>query len=247
MIKELLTRELKNRQTKNPQYSLRSFARDLKISPSMISRFISGERVPSPETLGQILEIIDVDSSLKKQIFDSLLSKNDFKIPQDRDYQELDAHQIEKLNHWLFFALLELFRSSNRKFTSRTISKSLGQPINEIEEKILILTQMGLVKKTESGFKTINAKQTAKTSRSVLDQIHAGYLEQAKESMTSSNETKRSVSGTTVLLNPKRLPEAFERIKLFRRSLSSFLEVKPGEKEEVLYRIQLALFSLEKD
>src|SRR4051812_37823281 len=126
IIKDLLAKELKNRQRKNASYSLRSFARDLKISPSMISRFISGERVPSPESLGQILNLIEVDASLKKQIFDSLVKKTDFKIPQDADYQELDSDQIEKLNHWLYFALLELLRSTNRKFTVQKIAKSLN-------------------------------------------------------------------------------------------------------------------------
>jgi len=246
MIQELLKKELKKRQLKNPQYSLRSFARDLKISPSMISRFLSGEREPSPESLGQILDCLDVDPSLKKQIIDSLLTKQDFKIPQDADYVELSAGQLAKLNHWLFFALLELLRSTTRKFSITKIAKALSQPEKQIEEKIEVLLEMGLLKKTQSGFKSMDAKQTAKTSRSVLDQIHAGYLDQAKLSMGSLKEDERSISGITVLSNPERVAEAAERIKIFRRTLSSFLAVKPGEHDEKLYRVQIALFPLEK-
>lgn len=132
MIQELLRKELKKRQSKNPKYSLRSFARDLKISPSMISRFVSGDRVPSPETLGQILDSIEMDPTLKKQIINSLLSKQDFKIPQDSDYVELNAQQLAQLNHWLFFALLELLKSSTRKFSLVKISKALDQPLKEV-------------------------------------------------------------------------------------------------------------------
>ena len=246
MFKKLLAQELKKRQRKNTSYSLRSFARDLEISPSMISRFISGEREPSPESLGQILEFIDADPSLKKHIFDSLVKKADFKIPQDIDYQELNSGQIERLNHWLFFALLELFRSNNRNFTIPKIAKSLNQPNSDVESKVRILIEMKLIKKTATSFKTLNAKQTAKTSRTTLDQIHSGYLEQAQKSISTSLENERNISGPTILINPKRLPEAYERIKSFRRSLSSYLEAKESEKDEKLYRVQIALFPLEK-
>jgi len=246
MIQGLLKKELKKRQDKNPRYSLRSFARDLKISPSMISRFLAGEREPSPETLGQILDCLDLDPSLKKQIVDSLVSQQDFKIPQDADYVELNAGQLAKLNHWLFFALLELLRSPRRKFSISKIAKALSQPEKLIEEKVEILLEMGLLKKTQSGFKSMESKQTAKTTRSVLDQIHAGYLDQAKLSMSSSKEEQRSISGITVLSNPARIAEAAERIKIFRRTLASFLAVRPEDQDEKLYRVQIALFPLEK-
>jgi hypothetical protein len=71
-------------------------------------------------------------------------------------------------------------------------------------------------------------------------------LERAAEAMEYSTETERSNSGTTILIDPKRLTEAVERIKYFRRSLAEFLEVKPTDKVDQLYRIQIALFPLEK-
>jgi len=64
--------------------------------------------------------------------------------------------------------------------------------------------------------------------------------------MTTSKEDERNISGITVLSNPARIKEAAERIKLFRRSLASYLAVKPGDQEEKLYRVQIALFPLEK-
>lgn len=105
---------------------------------------------------------------------------------------------------------------------------------------------MGLIKKTASGFKSTEVRHTANTIRSVLDEIHAGYLDQAKGSMSVSREDERSISGTTILSSPSRMKEAIERIKVFRRSLADYLAIKPEDKEERLYRIQIALFPLEK-
>ena len=80
--------------------------------------------------------------------------------------------------------------------------------------------------------------------RFLLNKIHEGYLNLAILSLNEVGESHHS--GSTVLIHPKRVAEAQERIKAFRRSLSSYLAVKPEEKEEKLYRIQISLFTIEK-
>jgi hypothetical protein len=73
--------------------------------------------------------------------------------------------------------------------------------------------------------------------------IHQGYFEQAIRSI--HEDRLRDISGTTIWISRQRLEEAKKRIRDFRRSLSAFLAVRPEEKEEALFRIQIALFSLE--
>lgn len=245
MIKRILSEGLEKRKLKNSNYSLRSYARDLKISPSMLSRFLSGDRNPSPETLAKLLENLDIDPGLKKQILEDAYGRLDYEISKDSDYVELHSEQLAQLNHWIYFALLELFRSTRRKFTVRSIAKALNQNEQLIEEKIAILLALGLLKKTQSGFRAVQTRQTAKNSRTVLDEIHAGYLDQAKVSMLNSLEATRDITGTTILSNPAKITEARERIKTFRRSLASFLSTQFTDPDEKLYRIQIALYPLE--
>jgi uncharacterized protein (TIGR02147 family) len=239
MIKELLKSEFKKRQKKNPKYSLRSFARDLKLNPSMVSRFLAGEREPTTKTIEQILERLNMES---------VLAPRNLAGSEDQDFVEIDSAQIEKLNHWLYFALLERCQSERAIQSLSALAKELSQTIKEIESKVAVLTQMGLLIKTQKGYRARHAKQTAKVSRQVLDQIHSGYLEQAVIAMAQTKEEDRNNSGTTILVHPKRLAEANEKIKLFRRSLARFLEMKTGEEgsAERLYRIQIALFPLDR-
>lgn len=246
MINQILSKELEKRKAKNPNYSLRSYARDLEVSPSMLSRFISGERKPSTETLAKLLKHLKIDPSLKKQILENAYGKHDFKISEDSDYVELNTEQLAQLNHWVYFALLELVRSTRRKFTAKSMAKLLDQPETFIELRIQTLLNMGLMKKTQSGYRAVESKQTANSSRSVLDEIHSGYLDQAKASMLHSLPEARNITGTTILANPAKIQEASERIKAFRRSLSSFLNSEISDPSEKLYRIQIALFPLEK-
>ena len=51
----LLKQELSSRQAKNPQYSLRAFARFLNVDPSYLSKVLHGSRCFSDKTCQEIL------------------------------------------------------------------------------------------------------------------------------------------------------------------------------------------------
>jgi transcriptional regulator with XRE-family HTH domain len=46
-----LRTELEDRRTRNPRYSLRAFARDLRVHHGTLSKIVSGRRPPSPALL----------------------------------------------------------------------------------------------------------------------------------------------------------------------------------------------------
>jgi uncharacterized protein (TIGR02147 family) len=241
-LSKLLFLELQKRKKKNARYSLRSFARDLELSPSMVSRFLAGERQPSVETLPKLLERLGIDETVKQQLLMATVKNQEYKIPKDEEYIELSLKQREQINDWIFSAMMELFRSKNRKLTISSVAKTLQQPVKEIEKRVQVLISLGLLRKTESGFKTLSMKQSSVGLGKVVNKIHEGYLGKAIEAL---HHEERDISGSTILIHPKRLAEARVRIKDFRRSLSAFLAVKPEENEEQLYRLQIALFSLE--
>ena len=54
-IGDILKKELTQRQSNNPAYSLRAFARFLEISPATLSQIISGKRGVSVKRLDHIM------------------------------------------------------------------------------------------------------------------------------------------------------------------------------------------------
>lgn len=235
-VSKVLSEELEKRRSKNPKYSLRSFARDLDLSPSMVSRFLTGERSPSLETLQKMMKVLGLEERLRQL---------GMMIPKDEEYVRLSLQQREQINDWLFSSLMELFRSKKRTLSISGAAKALGQPMKEIERRVRVLVSLGLLKKTDRGYRTVAIKQSSIGLGKVVHQIHEGYLERAKKAL--EKESAPGISGATILIHPSRLEEARTRIREFRRSLSSFLAVKPEETEEELFRIQIALFSLEEN
>jgi transcriptional regulator with XRE-family HTH domain len=53
--KDCIQRELDRRIQKNHSYSLRAFARALKLEPGALSQFLSGKRIPSFKASQKIL------------------------------------------------------------------------------------------------------------------------------------------------------------------------------------------------
>jgi transcriptional regulator with XRE-family HTH domain len=62
--RDYLAQELLRRKERNPSYSLRSFARDLRLSPSCVSEILNNKRSPSPKNVRKIAEKLALDPAL---------------------------------------------------------------------------------------------------------------------------------------------------------------------------------------
>ena len=68
-----LSDELDRRSIKNREYSMRAFAKNLKISPSLLSRIMSGTMDVSPKTAAQIVNASDMNPEVAKIFVESIL------------------------------------------------------------------------------------------------------------------------------------------------------------------------------
>lgn len=244
-LRKYLETELERRKKKNPRYSVRGFARDLKIDATALSRILNGSRKIGPKTAKNLLARLDVDASTREVLLRSLIAPDEMGVPSDSDYTEVTAEQLERMDDWIYSAILGLARSGNLRLDSQKLAKFFGTKIVEMERQLKTLVELGLLKRTEKGFRTVNARASAAYLKdsAALRKIHAGYISKAIDTLGASPEVERDVSGITVLISKSKLPEASRRIKQFRRSLATFLESPEGEE---LYRINIQLFPLKK-
>lgn len=68
-----LTDELSHRKTRNPRYSLRAFARDLKVDPSFLSRLLSGKADPSVNLSVKIVQRLNLSDVEKRRFIASIV------------------------------------------------------------------------------------------------------------------------------------------------------------------------------
>ena len=164
---QILSEVLNERKAVNPAYSLRSFARDLGVTPSQLSHVIKGYRGLGPKTANRItiklgLEGQDQDlfkESLKAKFAPSkaqrVLSRSNLaevaSMPSTRNLQ-LDL--FNTIAQWHHFTLLELIKiSTKRKNPVLWFSEKLGLPENEVKVSLDRLERLELISKTTSSYK----------------------------------------------------------------------------------------------
>jgi transcriptional regulator with XRE-family HTH domain len=70
---EILRSELERRKKLNPRYSLRSFARNLRIDPSALSRVLHGKQPVSPVGAKKLLELLRLEGDEADEFLESIL------------------------------------------------------------------------------------------------------------------------------------------------------------------------------
>ena len=244
-LQRYLEAELKRRKKKNPSYSIRSFARDLELDATALSRILSGKRAIGTKTAKRILSKLRLEPTAKDALLRSLLSPEEYGVPEDCDYMELTPEQVGQMDEWIYSALIALARSKSARLDVAAFATFFGMPITKVESYVKKLLAFGFIKKTETGMKATQGRSTApyEMNSRALNQIKIGFIQCAIEAMGVHAENDLDISGITLLISKEKLQEASLRIKAFRRSLAKFLESDQGDD---LFRLNIQLFPLKK-
>lgn len=242
-----LQQELVNRSRKNPQYSLRSFAKSLQIQSSALAEMLSGKRTITKKTieklglsLGLSMEELNHYQAVKSQ-------KSSPGASAKATYHSITIDQYALISDWYHYAILELIKVKEFKSNNAWISRVLGITKSEVNIAVERLLRMGLLETTSSGdlrdtstgFSTnISGSLTSQGSKQLQKQI----LEQSIEALTNLPIEVRNHTSMTMAIDPKHLPEAIKRIASFRRELCEYLESQ-GDPTEI-YQLSLSLFPI---
>ena len=255
--KHCLKKELERRCESNPKYSLRAFARALRIDPGMLSRILSNQTIPTLKTSKKILGMIDLDPRERdlflRSVVNAYQSKNMSKISQIMDGKELEDFEVERIeidrfrivSDWYHYAILELTFLEGFESSPKWIAAELG--LSEVETKFAIerlinvelLAEVdGVLKKTTPYITTDKKDVTAPALR----RRHKQVMEKAIFSMENDPIEVRKHSAMTMSIDPDRLPEAKDLVEQFMENLCKFLD--SGKRKRV-YEFSCALFPLD--
>ncbi|MEZ0390972.1 MAG: TIGR02147 family protein [Pseudobdellovibrionaceae bacterium] len=238
-FRSILQQEYLKRTSKNPRYSLRSYANSLGVHHSTLSGLLSGKR---PITKKTVLSL-----SLRLGFFpDNFTKKDKFSLPK---HEVLDEDCFNRISEWYFDAILELSKMKTFDFTAKNISQYLG--INEVQAASAIdtLVRLKLLKRTKSGFEIVHVNSTNLLSNDATSAAMRRYqksiLEKSIEALESVDRIDRDHTSTTLAIKKSDLPKAKKIIKDFRHKLSALLQENNKEFDKV-YQLQISLFPLEK-
>lgn len=238
---ELLASELKKRKDRNPNFSLRAFARWLGISPSQLSQMLTGKRPITLATMKKISSRLDLSPLEHKELMSSLIADKDYlDSEKDRKKLLLKEDKFRLISDWYHFAILSLTRIKDAQSDPRWIARRLGINVEEANQALLRLERMGIIQ-TKPVFKQIcdPIEMVSDIPSEAVRKYHKQSLNIAIEKIDTIEMTKREYQSLTIPISPKQVPTIKKYINDFLAQISDYTEKHKGSE---VYNLNLQLF-----
>lgn len=239
---EVLRKEFQRRQQRNSRYSLRSFARDLSVSHTILSLILNGKRPLSEGIVEKILEMDDVSIEERQ-----LLLRRD--IPSDpTERHKLSLDQFSMISDWVHYGILSLLDVDDFQWNELWIGERLNITPTKAKSAMERLTRLNYIEKSKGG-KYIQSVQPIVIENTnptmAAKSFNKQLLKKASESMDEDPSSTRDLSSIIFAMDPSQIPYAVKRIREFRRELCGELENLKNQKE--VYALAVQIFPLSKN
>jgi uncharacterized protein (TIGR02147 family) len=249
---EVLRHEFSKRAEKNPQYSQRSFARQIGISHTLLSLLLNGHRAPSLGMIEKLSQKLTFPPDKTAALLESRgfpknkAAKKPSKTTTDAiaRYRKVSLDEFALLSEWQHYAILSLLEIADTEFEAHFIAKRLGIGLALAKISMQRLVDLKIVyfdeklncwKQKDGPIIVENTVSTVSTR-----QFQRQLLDKSVESLENDPIEIRDHSSMTFSMHPKHVPYALKRIRDFRRELTRELETF-GEAQEV-YNLTVQLF-----
>lgn len=251
VILTLLKSELALRKEKNNSYSLRSFARDLKVSAGTLSSILNGKRPLTFKQAQSVLPFLNFDHD-KRELFLSAVAKNDEirlnpterafdKVKKKYLYHKIKLDQFSVIKDWYHLGILNLILLPRFQSDPKWIAKELRITIKEARAGLNRLLRLGLIEEDEQKLKrTFKAIETpTDISSKDIRQYHKQVIKNSLRSLEEDDISERDITSIMFTVDKSKLAEAKKRIQIFRREMSGFLS---SDDPDDVYSLNIQLF-----
>jgi uncharacterized protein (TIGR02147 family) len=252
---DFLLEEFRNRRSRNPNYSLRAFARDLGMPASKLSqnlRGLCGISVAKAEGIADKIQLRDDDRRLFLALVESQHARSRVarqqaataleKIRRDK-MDELSAEKFAIVRDWYHMAILEMSDMVGFRNDAAWIGSRLDLPVDIVKEALARLLEVGLLKEDEGRLVQTQMDlelPSGLPSRSVREH-HKQILTKAIVAVDEVPVEEREYSTQTFAIARSVLPELKSLVREFQRQVARLSS--QGEKDGV-YALSIQLFPL---
>ncbi|QDK46931.1 hypothetical protein DOM22_18090 [Bdellovibrio sp. ZAP7] len=231
-VAEFLNAILKSKRTKNPKYSMRAFARDLKTSPGRISAILAGHALPGKIVRKRILSVLDM-SPEKASKLEFLIGKYLLERKAPNQYFQVTEEVQTFLPEWHHFAILNLLENKDFRNDQHWISHRLNLDETIVSESIKKLILVGLAKEENGKLVPTHANITSTHDipSEALKNYHRQMIKKSMEVLDEVPVDLRDVTSLILATNPRQIYKAKLLTKQYRQDMIKLLE--EGDKTEV--------------
>jgi len=244
-FRSYLQEQLINRCKSNSSYSLRAYARDLSIDNSVLSKVLAGKRPLGVKLMNRLIQVLDVSP---KELDKLVLQKS--KNPEDSneiDYQQIAIDSFVIISDWQHYAILELIKVEDFKSDISWIAKALNMKTFEVKAALDRLQRVQMIDVDNDGnyvdLSDGNSTNISKEmSSNAFRKMQKQLLQKSIDCIDKVEYEKRNNTSMTMAIDTKKIPEAVEKIKNFRREMDTLLSVDKETNE--VYNLSIALCPL---
>lgn len=227
---------------KNPQYTLRAFARELRMSSGALSEILSGKRACSAKRIRLLFESKFFDPSERNELaraagYEVLSRKKPIR------YSRLNSARTRVISEWWHFAILSLMKTKDFSPHPDWIAGRLGLEVTVVTQALDRLRELGLIR-SDGG--TLIRTQTAVTTPDdrvdlAVQKANLSLIQMTGRRLPKIPPASRDVTSYVMAIRPDKLPLAKRAIRQFQDELSDLLE---GEGSTEVYQLGIQLFPL---
>lgn len=236
---------LEEKTKRNPQFSLRAFARLVEVSPAVLSRILNGKRKLTFALAVRIADALKLGPMERETLYSFYLSESDRPV-QDHAGKELSIDCFNAMKEWYHYGITQLLFVENFREDHKWMARILG--ISELEVKLAVerLVRLEILDRNEEGrlYRTAaHLSTTTDIASSGIRHFQKQILEKSIESLERDPLMERDITSITIAINEDKIEEAKKEIKKFRMKMSEFLS--EGKKTRV-YNLGVHLIPLTK-
>lgn len=252
---DFLLDEFRNRRSRNPNYSLRAFARDLGMPASKLSqnlRGLCGISVAKAEVIADKIQLREDDRRLFLALVEAQHARS--RVAKQQASAELAKIAAQKLNQmpsekfaiirdWYHLAILELVEIKGFKADPIWIGSRLDLPVELVREAIARLVECGLLLVDEEKWRQTHRDlelPSGPPSRQVREH-HRQLLTKAGVALEEVSVDEREFSSQTFAVDRALVGELKTLIRDFQRQVAKL--ASSGTPDEV-YALTIQLFPL---
>jgi uncharacterized protein (TIGR02147 family) len=242
---EFLNHEFQRRKEKNPNFSLRAFAKWLNISPAQLSQMLAGKRPVTLNSLKKIVVRVGLSPGETKTLMNSLLAEKSFiESPRQKLARNLKNDQFCLIADWYHFAILSLTRTAGAKADPRWVARRLGISIVQAHKALLLMERLGILQ-TKPEFKQVGEllDVVSEIPSEAIQKYHKQNLNLAAEKIEMVPLALRQFQSISIPTHPKHLAKLKVLIDEFLENASDIAESSASTE---VYNLNVQLFPVTK-
>lgn len=257
---ELLQKYFQKKKQSSPGYSLRVLSRQMDLSPSFLSRLLSGKKPLPYGTLLKFGKCLDIEPELFHKIKSAHLASTEVEQIPRRGHAQVQTPveewdlvrktEFAALRRWYYLSILEFTTLPEFDGSTAQVAERLKMSVPVATQAMKDLAEWGLLTEHDGRLR----KRTPKlrwTSASSIEDIrifHAEMLERALTELKSKTSQKdferRLITGITLTAPEAKIQWAKERLAECLHEIANELSQNEGETSDEVYHLSAQLFPM---